>query len=80
MNVGGMRGAFDGMRVIQADRQRLFHHDVHAVAGADFDHAAMVERVRIQQHGLRMRFHQHLFEIGKEQRWIEFVSRSGLGK
>ena len=66
MNPGGVCRFFHRERVLQADGQRLFHHDVNAVAGTDLHHAPVVERIRVNQNGLRMHFRQHLFEIGKE--------------
>jgi hypothetical protein len=53
-------------RVFEADGQRFFHHDVNAVAGADFHHAAVVVGVGINQHCLRMRLDEHLFQIGEQ--------------
>ena len=62
-----MRGFLHGEGVFQADGQRLFHHDVNAVPGADFHDATMVIGVRVHQHGLGMRAVKHFFQVWKEQ-------------
>jgi hypothetical protein len=44
---------------------------VDAIAGTDFDGLAVVERIGIEEGGLRVSLSQHLFGIGKQQTLIE---------
>ena len=69
------RGIGDGVRILGADRQRFFHHDVDAVAGAYLHHFSVVVSIGVRQHRLRMRLLQHVFEIGKEQTAVEIELR-----
>ena len=73
-----LRCLLDGERVFEADGKRLFHHDVNAVSGADLDHMPVVVGVGVYQHGLRMGFLQHFFEIRKQQGVIQAISSRGL--
>jgi hypothetical protein len=46
-----------------------------AVAGADFDDTAMVISVGVNQHSLRMRPLEHLFQVCGKQRPVEVILR-----
>ena len=71
LDVALARGIGDGVRILGADRQRLFHHDVDAVAGAYLHHSSVIKSIGVRQDGLRMRLLQHVFQIGKEQTAVE---------
>ncbi len=70
-NVGGFRGALDGVRVVDADGERLFHHDGNFVFGADFDGADVIVRVGIDEDGLRLGGGEEFVEIGVVELGIE---------
>ena len=46
--------------------------------GADFNHAAVIKRIRVNQHGLRMSSREHLFEVWKEQARVQLIARRVL--
>ena len=71
LDVALARGIGDGVCILGADRQRLFHHDVDAVARAYLHHFSVIKSIGVRQHGLRMRLLQHVFEIGKNQTAVE---------
>jgi len=63
------------MRIFGADRQRLFHHDVDAVAGAYLHHFSVVISVGVRQNGLRVGLLQHVFQVSKDQTVVEIELR-----
>src|SRR5579859_545443 len=73
-----MRRFHDGQSVFQADGQWLFHHDVDAMARADFDHAAMIVRVCVGEHSLRVLLGEHTFEFGEELSALEAIFLGSL--
>ena len=75
LNLALARGVGDGVSVLGADRQRLFHHDRNTVAGAYFDHLAMIVGIGVGQNGLRMSLLQHFFQVGEQQTPVEVVLR-----
>ncbi len=80
VNLRGMRGLFDGKRIVQADRERLFHHDVNAVAGGDLDDSAVVVRIGVCEHRLRVGFGNHFLKVGEQGGLIEAIAGCRLGK
>ena len=66
MNLAQVCCLLDSQSILQTDRQRLFHHDMDAVPGADFDHAAMVVSIGVDEDGLRMCSCEHLFQVGEQ--------------
>ena len=66
LNLTGVRGLLDCESIVETDGERLFHHDVDAVTGADFDYAAMIVSVGVDQNGLGAGFLQHFFHIGEQ--------------
>ena len=73
LNVSFAGGLFDGASVGDGDGERLFHHHVDFVAGADFNDAAMVECGGVGENHLRMSFGEHVVEVGVEQGFVELV-------
>ncbi len=63
-NVGGFCRALDGVSVVDADGERLFHHDGDFVFGADFDGADVIVRVGVDEDGLRLRGGEQFVKIG----------------
>ena len=74
-NVCGFRGALDGASVIDADGERLFHHDGDFVFGADFDGADVIVRVGVDENGLGLGGGEEFVEIGVIELGIEIKFR-----
>jgi hypothetical protein len=51
---------------------------VDAVPGADFNHAAVIKRIRVNEHGLRLSAREHFFEVWKEQARVQVIARRVL--
>ena len=71
-----MGSALDSAGIFIADGQRLFHHHRDFVFGADFDGAAMVISVGVDEDSLRMRSVEHFVEVGVIETGVEMKIRS----
>ena len=80
MNLRRARGFLHRQGILEAYRQRLFHHHVYAMTSADFDNPAMVVGIRVDQNGLRVHLRDHVFQVGKQLRLREPILAGSLGQ
>ena len=77
VNLSVVRGFLDGERVVETDGERFLHEDMDAVAGADLNDSTVIIGIGVDEHGLRVRFQQHLFQVGEENSVVEAVAGRG---
>jgi hypothetical protein len=66
LNFSALSGGLHGARILKAYGKGLLHHHGDAMAGAGFDHAAVVECVCVDEHCLWLGLLDHFIDGGKE--------------
>ena len=74
MDVMLARGLPDREGVVQGGRERLFDHGGHAVAGGEFNDAAVIADRGVDENGVGVLVGEHLFGVGREELGIEVIS------